>query len=219
MRRAINENPLVQIGLLAVLALAVGMLLLTRMGGSGSDSADTSIATPAGATASSAAAPTLPAPTAATPTAPSSTPATPAGPATPQSAAALGFVAGPGLPKPVVDAYDAGDTVVLMIYRLKGIDDPFVFQSKQLIEALPPSSGIEGSVFLVPAQNIARYSRITEGVNVDRVPAIVVIKPKDLTDGVPTASVSYGVRGPASVVQIVKDAVYAGRELPYYPTK
>ena len=148
-----------------------------------------------------------------TPSAPSSTPAAPAAPAaTPE------FVAGPGLPKPVVDAYNSGDTVVLMIYRLKGIDDPFVFKAKGLLEALPPSSGIETSVFLVRAQNISRYSRITQGVNVDHVPAIVVIKPKELTDA-PTASVSYGVRGPASVVQIVEDAVYAGRELPYYPTK
>jgi hypothetical protein len=107
--------------------------------------------------------------------------------------------------------------VVLMVYRRKGVDDPFVFQAKRLIEALPASSGVEASVFLVRAKEIARYSRITQGVNVNRVPAIVVIKPKDLSDGVPTATVSYGVRGAPSVVQAVKDAAYEGRQLPYYP--
>ena len=72
---------------------------------------------------------------------------------------------------------------------------------------------------MFPAKRIARYSRIASGVDVNRVPALVVISPKKLNDGgLPKATVSYGFRGPGSVVQAVKDAEYKGKtNLPYYP--
>jgi hypothetical protein len=55
-------------------------------------------------------------------------------------------------------------------------------------------------------------------VNVNRVPALVVVRPKKLTHGPPVASVSYGFRGPDSVRQAVRDALYKGpTNLPYYP--
>jgi hypothetical protein len=74
-------------------------------------------------------------------------------------------------------------------------------------------------LFVLPAKNISKYSRIVSGVDVDRVPALVVISPKRLTHGgLPSASVSYGFRGPKSVVQAVEDAEYTGKtNLPYYP--
>jgi hypothetical protein len=54
---------------------------------------------------------------------------------------------------------------------------------------------------------------------VNRVPALVVIRPKRLTGGgPPTAAVSYGFRGPDSVAQAVRDSLYKGpTNLPYYP--
>jgi hypothetical protein len=45
-----------------------------------------------------------------------------------------------------------------------------------------------------------------------------VVRPRDLSGGVPQASVSYGFRGPDSVEQAVRDALYDGKSnLPYYP--
>ena len=75
------------------------------------------------------------------------------------------------------------------------------------------------ALFVTRAKGIAKYSRITQGVEVERVPAIVVIRPKKYADGgLPEASVSYGYRGPQSIAQAVRDANYGGRsDLPYYP--
>jgi hypothetical protein len=53
----------------------------------------------------------------------------------------------------------------------------------------------------------SRYARITQGVNVDRVPALIVLQPRKLTKGVPVATVSYWFRGPESVAQAIDDAL------------
>jgi hypothetical protein len=72
-------------------------------------------------------------------------------------------------------------------------------------------------VFIVDVKNIADYSRVTIGATVNRVPALVVIRPRKLTGSVPTASVSYGFRDAASVNQAIDDAVYKGKQIPSYP--
>ena len=41
------------------------------------------------------------------------------------------------------------------------------------------------ALFVTNAGHIARYSRITQGVNVDRVPALIVLRPRHLTHGTP----------------------------------
>jgi hypothetical protein len=200
-RRALNENPLVQIGLIAVLALIVGFLLITRVmnrnaGQEAAPSTDAVATTPApeADVAEAAPAPTPP----------------------PQTAvdSGSGFVAGPGLPSSVVDAYDSGKTVVLLVVRTKGIDDRALELVSTALASRP-----EAQLFVLPAKNISKYSRIASGVDVDRVPALVVISPKRLAHGgLPAAAVSYGFRGPKSVVQAVEDAEYKGKtNLPYYP--
>jgi hypothetical protein len=132
---------------------------------------------------------------------------------TPAPVAADAFKAGPGLPKPVVTAYNANKAVVLLVVRKPGIDDKAV---KRGVEQL--RSRGDTAVFITGAGGIARYSRVTSGVDVDRVPAMVVIRPKDLSKGAtPTATVSYGFRGAASIVQAVDDALYPGGQVPYYP--
>ena len=73
----------------------------------------------------------------------------------------------------------------------------------------PPSSS--------PPISIARYATIAQGVDVDRVPALVVLRPKRLDHGVATASVHYGFQSPESVVQAVVDAGYKGPTLDYHP--
>lgn len=216
MRKALNDNPLVQVTVLAVLALVVGFLLLTRMSkGDSSSTSSTTAASVAPSTAapSTAAPSTTPDPSVTTPsvTAPSAT-ATAPSPAA--AAAATGaFVAGPGLPASVVKAYADGKVVVLLIVRRHGIDDNAV---KASVEKL--GSGGDLALFTTNAGHIARYARITEGVSVDRVPALIVIKPRNQAHGVPVATVSYGFRGADSVTQAIQNALYKGpTNLPSYP--
>jgi hypothetical protein len=202
-RKALNENQLVQIGAIAVLAVIVGFLLLTRVMNHGASS-ETPPATDASATTAAPATPAAPA--VATPTTAAPSPAPVAG--------REGFVAGPGLPKEVVDAYDSGKTVVLLVVREQGIDDKALALVSTALATRP-----EVKLSAFPAKQISKYSRIASGVDVDRVPALVVISPKKLAHGgLPNAAVSYGFRGPKSVLQAVKDAEYKGKtNLPYYP--
>jgi hypothetical protein len=206
MRKALNENPLVQVAMIAMLALVVGFLLITRMGSS--DSSESASETSSTATPATATEPAASASAAATDAA--------AIAGTPQSAVAGSgeFAAGPGLPGKVVDAYESGETVVMLILHRKGTDD------RKLEQQIGSAAGAgDTAIFMVDAGEIADYSRIAEGVDVDRVPALVVIEPKSRAEGpLPTASVSYGYRGPESVAQAVRDALYKGRDdLPYYP--
>jgi hypothetical protein len=219
MRQAINENRTVQIALLGVLLVAMGLLLVTRMGGGGgeetpppTDAALSSDAAGApGATASApatgAAPPAAGASGAAVPTAGAT--ASPAGPTGTVTPAAL--VPGPGLPANVKAAWKRGSPIALLIVRGGGIDDRLVRHS---VVAL---SGRGVAVFVARAKDIARYSRITQGVGVNRVPALVVVRPKS-SGSVPQATVSYGFRSSQSVVQAVEDALYKGKDnLPYHP--
>ncbi len=220
MRKAINDNPMVQIGVIGLLVVVVGFFLLTQMG-KGSSTSSTSSTTASAApdasatpSDSSATATTPPASTATTPSvsAPSTTPAAPAGSAA-APAAAGEFVAGPGLPRPVVQAYNADKVVVLLVVRRGGIDDDAVKASVERMSGLSDTA-----VFMTNAGRVSRYSRIASGVDLDRVPALIVLRPQKLTHGTPTATVSYGFRGPASVAQAIADALYNGpTNVPYYP--
>jgi len=248
-RKALNENPVVQAALLGVLAIFVAFMLITRVFG-GEESAapppsSTATSPSTAGTEASTAAPAAPTTEPAAPTTGSATPTTePAAPTTgstapatdapapdatvtepgsgspsPASLAPGQFVAGPGLPQKVVTAYAQGKAVALYVYRRKGIDDAYG-RFNYLFVRLLRNENLEDRVamFTTNAHHIARYSRIAEGVDVSRVPALVVIRPRNLTANEPKASVSYGYRGPESVVQAVKDALYKGREnVPYYP--
>jgi hypothetical protein len=214
MRKALNNNPLVQIGALAALALLVGFLLITRMSGKGSESS----------TSNESAAPSVEVTVSsgdqsatATVTPSSGATATPASPSATSGTAASAptgtFVAGPGLPAAVVNAYKANRVVVLLVVRRNGIDDDAV---KSSVESMSGSANV--ALFVTNAGHISRYSRIAAGVNVDRVPALIVLRPRKLSHGVPTAQVSYGFRGPDSVAQAIRDATYKGpTNQPYYP--
>jgi len=220
MRKALNDNPMVQIGILGILALVVGFLLITQMGGGSSTSTSTATST----VPDSSAAPTDSSATATTPSA-STAPSTAAATVTPDaSSSATGsaaarapapgrFVAGPGLPSSVVNAYKADKVVVLLVVRHGGIDDDAVKASVERMHGLP-----DVAVFITNAGHVSRYSRIASGVNLDRVPALIVVRPAKLTHGTPTAMVSYGFRGPQSVAQAIADALYKGpTNVPYYP--
>jgi hypothetical protein len=115
---------------------------------------------------------------------------------------------------PVAQAYDDGRAVAVLITRMRGIEDRRLRATLSRIEAAG-----DVAVFHAYARDIARYSRITGGVDVSRVPVLVVIRPRELSEAaVPVAAVSYCFRGPASAEQAVRDALYEGRRnLPYHP--
>ena len=115
------------------------------------------------------------------------------------------------MPPEFAAAWDRGNAIVLLIIKPSARDDQLVLTSVARLSV----SGT--SVFVVPANKIARYSRITQGVGVSRVPALVVVRPRRVSS-VPQAEVSYGFRNAGSVVQAVRDALYSGRDdLPYSP--
>jgi hypothetical protein len=214
MRKALNDNPVVQIVVLALLGIVVAFLLLTKVahksGGAPAASTTESQTTSPISTGTST--------TSTTPSAGATLPATTAPGTTatgpPSASEAMGkFVAGPGLPAPVVHAYKSDKTVVLLVLRRRGIDDNEV---RANVEGLGAHSDL--ALFVTNAGRIARYSRITQGVNVNRVPALVVLRPRRLVHGTPVASVSYGYRDPEGVAQAIRDALYKGpTNLPYYP--
>jgi hypothetical protein len=212
MRNAINNNPMVQIGLVAALLLLVGVMLVPQFmkkkdsASSNTTTASAQLTGPSGTVDLNVA--VTPSSSAPTSSAPPAAGASTAGTVSPDA-----LIPGPGLPRPVISAWRRGDTVALLVVRPSGIDDRLVRSSVESLSARP---GV--AVFVVPADRIAHYSRITQGVGVNRVPALVVVRPRRLSGSVPEAQVSYGFRNSQSVVQAVQDALYSGKDdLPYSP--
>jgi hypothetical protein len=188
MREKLNSNPLYQAAVVGVLLLVGGFFVLSTMGGGKEEEGESSSA----ATETSEA------------TVESGSAALPAPGALAETA--------PPPPAPVTAAFASGKTVVLLFVRDGGIDDRMVKADVDRLESL---SNV--ATFVVPADRIARYAAIAQGVDVKRVPALVVVRPKRLDHGVPTASVQYGYQSPESVVQAVVDAGYKGRTFGYHP--
>jgi hypothetical protein len=212
MREALNSNPLVQLALVGVLLLGTGFFVLSSSGGGeeeesagGATEATVSVAgtgvsgTAAGATPGEAVEGAVEA-------------AEGAAGASLSSALGQSATTAPPLPSSVLEAWRANRTLVLLFVHDGGIDD-------RLVEIA--TTGLAGfrdaAVFVIPAAKISRYAAITEGVGVDRVPALVVVTPKHLKGNVPTASVSYGFQSPESIAQAVIDAGYQGPTVDYHP--
>ena len=201
MREKLNSNPLAQVFMIGFLLVAVGVFVMSSMGGGGEEeepattTTSATVTTPEGsATVTAEVTPSGAAPAAALP---------------PPGALAA---AAPPPPADVTAAFDANQTIVLLFVRSGGIDDRVVADAVKRLGGLP---GV--ATFVVPAGRIARYAAIAQGVDVDRVPALVVLRPKRLNRGIPVASVHYGFQSPESVVQAVVDAGYRGRTLDYHP--
>ncbi len=213
MREKLNNSPAAQVGLVVVLiAVAAFMFLKSSGGEEGEESAPA--AAPTEATVSVAG-------TNASGTATGATPGEAVEGAVEsavESAAAEGASAipaaipAPPVPAPVASAYASGKTVVLLVVHDGGIDDRLVKGAVSRLAADP-----EVALFVVPARKIARYAAITLGVDVQQVPALLVMRPRRLSGGVPQASVDYGFQTPQSVVQAVVDAGYKGPEATYHP--
>jgi hypothetical protein len=193
MREKLNDNPMAQVALVGVLLVLVAVFLLGKMGGGSEEEAGESAAGTAAVAAAStelevgAQPPSLPAPG--------------SGPGAP-----------PAPPRAVLSAFNAGDTVVLLFVRDGGIDDRLVSQALQRLGAMS-----RVATFVVPSHQLARYVSIAQGVELNRVPALVVLRPKGLDSGPDLASVQYGFQSPETIVQAVLDARYHGGTLPYHP--
>ena len=204
MREKLNSNPLAQAAVIGILLLGAGFFLLSSMGGGEEAETTTStssatLTTPEGS-ATVTATVTAPVEGAAPAATPSSVPPLPPG------------TAAPPLPGAVTAAFRANRIVVLLFVHRGGIDDEMVTAASAALASMP---GV--SAFVVPADRIARYAAIAQSVAVDRVPALVVLRPKRLDRGIPVASVQYGFQSPESVVQAVIDAGYRGRTVDYHP--
>ncbi len=209
MREALNSNPLVQLGIVGVLLVVVAVFLMSSGGGE-EESAGTTEATVAVAGTEASGTATGATPGEAVEGAVEAARSDALG--TALAGGAPTAIAAPPLPKAVRRAWKANKTLVLLFVHDGGIED-------RLVKAA--TKGLAGfrdaAVFVVPAAKISRYAAISEGVGVDRVPALVVVAPKHLKKTVPTASVSYGYQSPQSVAQAVIDAGYEGKTLDYHP--
>jgi hypothetical protein len=211
-RDKLNNSPAAQIGLVALLVVAAFVLVIKPGGGGGEPTREEPA--PTEATVSVAG-------TGATGTATAATPGEAVEGAVEGAVEAAGTEGAgtvptslptPPMPAPVASAYDAGRTVVLLVVHDGGVDDRLVAGSVERLRSRP---GI--ALFVVPARNIAHYAAITLGAAVQQVPALLVMRPRALSGGVPQASVDYGFQTPQSVVQAVVDAGYKGPEATYHP--
>jgi hypothetical protein len=215
MRKSLNDNPTVQIAVVGVLVVVVGLFFMMNMKKKSSTS--TTASTAPGSTASATPSPETTAPTVIGGSATSSAGAASAVGATPPVSGGTvspdALIPGPGLPGDLVAAWKRNEAIALLIVRGGGIDDRLVRRS---VESLSGDSKV--AVFVTRAKDVARYSRITQGVGVSQAPALVVVRRRSESGSVPQAQVSYGFRSSQSVVQAVHDALYSGRDnLPYSP--
>lgn len=207
MREKLNENPIAQVALIGILAVVGVVMFIGQSGGAEEEeSAGATEATVAVAGTGESATATGASPGEAVESAVSSLEAGAATGSTPTT------VPTPSPPKRFVAAYESGKTVALLIVHPGSIDSAFSARSSLLVA---PYRDV--MLFIVRAKEIARYSAITVGLEVNRVPALIVMKPKRLSHGTPQATVDYGLQTPQSVVQAILDANYHGRELAYHP--
>ena len=220
MRKALNENPMVQLAVLGVCAVVFAVILFTSVLKKDEQPAATTT-TPAAATTSDPAATSDPSASASTPSPSTGSSASGTAPAAPETdtvtppaggATADGLLPSKGLPENVLVAFARNKAIALLVVDPKGLSDK---QLEQFTDTLRSRDDVE--VFVVNVKDIAKYARVTAGVSVSRTPALVVVRPRKLTDSTPTAAVSYGFRGPRSVNQAVDDALYDGKQVPSYP--
>ncbi len=161
MREKLNNNPLVQVAVVAVLLLGAGFFVLSSMGGGGEEEARIEAVTSTVKTAVANAESRL------------------------EPAASVSQRPGVGQPRLHRDAAPAAPRGL----RLAGERDARPALRPRRWHRRPAGRRRRTSrlaslpsvaTFVVPANRISRYAAITEGVGVDRVPALVVVRPKHL---------------------------------------
>ena len=215
MREKLNSNPMAQLAVIGVLLAAGALMLLKTMGGGEEPASTAPVVVDATATPAAPAAPGAVATTTST-----TDPAAAGDPAAAEPTAAVPATGitvpdPPPLPADVKAAYDSGSAVVILIVDPGAPEDRKV---ETAVRALDVVTSV--SVFVAPVKRIANFASITQGVDIDRAPALIVMKPKSESGsgtGNAQAVVRYGFRSPASVVQAVRDAMYDGPAATYSP--
>jgi hypothetical protein len=192
-REKLNESKAAQIGLVAVLIVVVAVFFLKSSGsesegGESESGSEAAVETGSGETLA----------------------------VSTEAAAGMGELptsvpSAPAPPHAFRLAYDSGEPVALLVVHNGGIDDAY---TKLALKFVAKVEHIV--VFVVPAKKISRYASVTVGLNIDQVPALIVLRPKDLSHGTPQASVLYGYQTPESIYQAIRDATYQGPEKTTY---
>lgn len=175
MRQALNDNPVAQLAIVGLLAVAVAFLLVTRVlaGGGSEEPASTESAPGVGVATGESVAEfeTQLSPEEGAEAIAAASEAVEAGDAAGAMDAIAGavasgdFTAGPGLPKKLVEVYNDGKAAAVLITRKAGIEDK---RLRALIARIESVGDV--MVFHAYARDIARYSRITGGVDVSASP-------------------------------------------------
>jgi hypothetical protein len=213
-RDQLNNNPIAQVGAVLVLVAVAAFMFLGKGGGGGSGGEESSsesatVATVNGVTA-----------TGATPgeAVESAVESAVEGAVESGVAGATGTgeiptsVPAPPPPHQFTAAYDSGKTVVLLVVHDGGIDDRLTAKAALALTTLP-----EVALIPVPVKRLPSYAAVTVGLDLNRVPALVVLKPKRLSEGIPQAIIDYGFQTSQTLVQAVRDAAYNGPEVTYHP--
>lgn len=205
MREKLNESKAAQIGLVAVLVVVAAVMFLKSSGGGegGEAEAETKVTIESGGETLSISAPTSTA--TASPTGMGELPTT--------------LPAAKPLPRRFTAAYEAGKAVALLVVHNGGIDDAYTKLALREAARVAGVARSEGwndvapvAVLVVPAKRISDYAAVTVGLNVNQVPALIVMRPKGLSHGIPQATVSYGVQSPERILTTFVDACYDGPE-------
>jgi hypothetical protein len=210
-REKLNENPIAQVGLVLVLVTVAAFMLLKPGGGSGSEepaeatisvggteltqqeAASTAGEVVEGAVETAIESGALASASGGSGEVPTSVPAPPP-------------------PQAFTAAYESGKTVVLLVVHDGGIDDRLTAEAASILTVVP-----QVKLITVPVEKLPRYASVTVGLDLNRVPALVVLKPKRLSGGIPQATVDYGFQTPESILLAVSDANYHGPEATYHP--
>lgn len=209
MRDKLNESKAAQIGLVAVLVVVAAVFFLKSSGGGESEGgeaeAETKVTIESGGETLSISTPN---PTA-VPTGMGELPTS--------------LPAAKAPPKRFTDAYESGAAVALLVVHDGGIDDAYTTLALREVVKVARYARVHHAAnmapvaaIVVPAKKISDYAAVTVGLNVNQVPALIVMRPKALSHGVPQASVSYGVQTPESIYVALLDASYDGSETGTY---
>jgi hypothetical protein len=205
-REKLNESQAAQVGLVAILVL-VAVVMFIKSSGGGEESAESgagpTVATVNGSTA-----------TGATPgeAVEAAVSGLEAGAAATGSGEVPTSIPAPPPPPEFTNAYDSNQTVALLLVHNGGIDDKLTARAADSIEGM---AGV--TLIRVPLAQLPLYAGVTVGLDLNRLPALVVMRPRKLSNGIPQATIDYGFQTPATMVQAVRDAAYKGPETTYHP--
>jgi hypothetical protein len=199
LRERINSDPKLQLGLGAVLLILVVFFLMHKGGGESEA--------------------VMEEPTAATVETTGTTVGVEGTEAEASLASLSASLKAPPLPHKMTLAYEANKTVAVLFVHNGSVDDRLVKLYGKFLHRYLPESRLHGDfkLFVVPVKQIGRYAALTLGMQVQRVPAFVVLRRKALSKGGPEASILYGYQAPTRIMLAIRDASYKGPAGSYHP--